>query len=74
MSPGVKPQVPSSRTLIQTFTNRNTEAMLCRTYANGVLVNESTKYNYYRGVTILQKLLIKRLNRKLINSVNSYKL
>ena len=46
--------------------------MLRNTCANGILVNQSNKHKYFKGIMILQKLLIKQLNRNLSNSVNSH--
>ena len=57
-------------TYLKIFKHRG-EAVLRNTCANGTLAN---KHNYYKGLTVVQKLLIKRLGRNLINSVNSYKL
>ena len=49
----------------------NTEAKLCLATlnANWILANKPNKYNYFKGVTVLQKLLIKQLSINLINSV-----
>ena len=48
--------------------------MFRNTCANGKLLNKSKKYDYFKGVAVLQKQLIKRINRNSINSVKSWKL
>ena len=56
-------------TYLRIFKHRG-EAVLRNTCANGTLAN---KHNYYKGLTVVQRLLIKR-GRNLISSVNSSKL
>ena len=50
------------------------EALLCNTCTNGMPVNKSNKYNYFKRVTVLLTLLIKQRNRNSINSVIFYRL
>ena len=55
----------ASKTFVFGITKFHSGEVVRNPCSNGLLVNKSNKYNYFKGVTVLQKVLNKQLNRNL---------